>query len=500
MAASEYVQRLIDVARKEESDYGQYDEIDPPLEKRIRQYCRDLNFENPGNIRDFAWSATFVSWCLFTAGARDTEFKFHIRHAVFIKWAIQNQDKNTGLFRAHRIDEYAPQLGDLIANNRNGGKITYDEARENDSYFSHSAIVVDFKEIDGVPYAITIGGNEGNSIRDRRVALTKDGKVKQRQKDPFICVIENKKQKLTAEAIEKLAALNFMPGPGVVAKIPAPTFRKHGTFIYDANETIHDYGSIPDLVAAMQRAQMSHAWMRIHGQTPYPTERKKIIKDLIKGLQDAGIGVAGWGWCQGANAKGDAQLALQELKSFGLKDYLADIEHGVSNANWTTDEIRTFCSTIRDGLAGSFGITTFPLIDWHAPELMRAAMPFVDIFAPQVYWFNFPNSKMVTQFQRPDGSKYKPNNPVEYAELCLDRWTKLLGGTPKPLVITGQAYWGEGMEQASAEEKLEQFLTAWTSFGRVIGLNWWHFGGGTGMSHRMFEAIVAAELGKKSYA
>ncbi len=115
--------------RKEESNYGQFDEIDPPLGKRIRQYCRDLDFEEPRNIHDFAWSATFVSWCLFIAGVTNKEFKFHIRYAVFIKWAIQSQDKNTGLFRTHRIDEYTPQLSDFIANNRGGGKITYDEAR-----------------------------------------------------------------------------------------------------------------------------------------------------------------------------------------------------------------------------------------------------------------------------------------------------------------------------------------------------------------------------------
>jgi hypothetical protein len=109
---------------------------------------------------------------------------------------------------------------------------------------------------------------------------------------------------------------------------------------------------------------------------------------------------------------------------------------------------------------------------------------------------------MINQFKRPNGKPYAANNAAEYAELCLDRWDKLMGATPKSIVLTGQAYWGEGkppFPKAAAEAKLEEFLAGWSRFNRVTGLNWWHFGGEQAMSHRMLEDIVSAGLKSKPY-
>jgi hypothetical protein len=291
-----------------------------------------------------------------------------------------------------------------------------------------------------------------------------------------------------------------MDGVGM-AKL-AQSFRKHGTFIYEVPETVAQYGSSKLAIEAMTGAGMTHAWVRIHSQTAYSTGGKKIIAAFIDELKSAGIAVAGWGWCHGTDPVADAKLAIKELSSFGLSDYVADIEHGVHGANWTVPEIVAFCTRVRAGVAGSFGITTFPLIDWHEPQLMKAALPFVDMFNPQVYWHHYPDKKMAKQFKRADGTGYGKDNASEYAELCLDRWDKLMASTPKELVITGQAYWGEGkppFSKAEAEAKLDEFIEAWTRFGRVIGLNWWHFGGDKAMSHRMLNSITKAKLGSKAY-
>jgi len=191
------------------------------------------------------------------------------------------------------------------------------------------------------------------------------------------------------------------------------SFRKHGTFIYQVSETIADYGSTQLVIEAMQKAGMTHAWVRIHGPTPYGTGTKKIIADFIAALNAASIGVAAWGWCDGSDPTANAKLALKELSFFGLTDYIADIEHGVHGANWTPNEITKFCTLARAGITGGFGITTFPLIDWHEPELMEAALPFVDMFNPQVYWHHFPNKKMLKQFKRPNGTSYTANDAAE---------------------------------------------------------------------------------------
>ena len=182
------------------------------------------------------------------------------------------------------------------------------------------------------------------------------------------------------------------------------SFRNHGTYIYKVPATIADYGGSQLAIEAMRKAGMSHAWVRIHAQTAYGAPEKAAIAGFIAALKAAEIAVAGWGWCQGSDPLADARLAVKESQHFGLTDYIADIEHGVHNANWTPKEIEKFCDHVRNNITGGFGVTAFPLIDWHEPELMTAALPYVDMFNPQVYWFNHPNKKMVVNSSGRTGS------------------------------------------------------------------------------------------------
>ena len=280
----------------------------------------------------------------------------------------------------------------------------------------------------------------------------------------------------------------------------SPSVSKHGTFVYDPIATTKAYGSPENVAAAAKRAGMSHAWLRAHDTGAPSKQTREANLELIAAFKGEGIASAAWGWCQGEDPSAEAKLALKETKALGLNDYVADIEPGHNNSDWTTSEIATFCKAVRHGLEGSFCVSGFALVDWHEPHLYAAALPFVDAFAPQVYWFNYPNKKMQGQFKRPDGSLYDLASPAAYTDLCLDRWTKMMGDTPKPLIVTGQAYWGEGsFTQQQAEAKLASFLASWTAFERIAALNWWHFGAATGMSHAMLEAIVAADLGSKAY-
>jgi hypothetical protein len=72
------------------------------------------------------------------------------------------------------------------------------------------------------------------------------------------------------------------------------SLRKHGTFIYEVPATIAHYGTSKLAIEAMQRAEMTHAWVRIHSKTAYSTNGKKAIAGFIKDLKTAGINVAGW--------------------------------------------------------------------------------------------------------------------------------------------------------------------------------------------------------------
>ena len=77
--------------------------------------------------------------------------------------------------------------------NRGGGDFTFDFAATHSQYASHSAIVATVDgDADG-PFALTIGGNEGNSIRRTKVRLRADGRVRQRAENPYISVVQTLK-------------------------------------------------------------------------------------------------------------------------------------------------------------------------------------------------------------------------------------------------------------------------------------------------------------------
>jgi hypothetical protein len=167
-----------------------------PLRSRIADY-----YEAGGGSRSLdptlkknAWSAAFVSFCMKTSGVTAAQFAFNLSHSVYIKAAIANQDAGRGVFRAHRINEYAPRPGDLIHVNRGDDPPkSYDDARIETGYPSHCAIVVDFEIRGGVRHAVTIGGNESNSVGKTLYPLDANGLVDQSAiRARLICVVENR--------------------------------------------------------------------------------------------------------------------------------------------------------------------------------------------------------------------------------------------------------------------------------------------------------------------
>lgn len=162
-----------------------------PLKEQIRCYWEELGYTFPGV--QTPWSAVFISWTIRTSGAAANEFKTSNAHSRFVFWAIQNTINATGMFRAQRLAEYAPRIGDIIHHNRGGQKITYDFAARHEAYESHSAIVVELGTDASGKYVMTIGGNESDTVSRRRHAVHPDGTLVDRTVNPYICVIQNLK-------------------------------------------------------------------------------------------------------------------------------------------------------------------------------------------------------------------------------------------------------------------------------------------------------------------
>lgn len=189
--ATNYVTSLVEITIKQYQLYKDHIETDDILSAQIKHYWKDLGFDFPGV--EEAWSAVFVSWCVMKAGATKAEFKFSPAHAQFVFRAIKNRKDGIGLFKGYDFSEVEPEPGDIVQNNRLGNKYDYTYAGTHDSYFSHSAIVVDKGTDSKGSFITTIGGNESNSVRTKRISLGADGKIVKRENEPFICLIKDLK-------------------------------------------------------------------------------------------------------------------------------------------------------------------------------------------------------------------------------------------------------------------------------------------------------------------
>jgi hypothetical protein len=119
------------------------------------------------------WSAAFISWVMCKAGAGPA-FKYAAAHSSYISAAKANRIAgNTNPFKAYRLNEVAPRVGDLVCRSRSGSKATYDTIRP--GMKTHCDIVVAVK-----PGALTVvGGNVDNSVKSRIVRTDSLGRVTQ---------------------------------------------------------------------------------------------------------------------------------------------------------------------------------------------------------------------------------------------------------------------------------------------------------------------------------
>lgn len=188
---SPFAQNLANRAQNLHDTFHLNHETDPSLSAQIKEFWDDVGVPFPG-VQE-PWSAVFVSSCVKRAGATSKEFQFSPQHSVFVHRAIADNIAGIGVFRGKRISDYAPAVGDIIHNNRSGNHFDFDFARTHADYASHSAIVVARGSDKAGEFVMTIGGNEGDSIRMKRIALSADGLIQQRSISPFICVIQDLK-------------------------------------------------------------------------------------------------------------------------------------------------------------------------------------------------------------------------------------------------------------------------------------------------------------------
>jgi hypothetical protein len=187
-----FAKQLASIAQEQHSKFQFTNEADPLLCKQIKKWTVDIGFSF-SNCTTVPWSAVFVSWCVKQAGATKAEFKFAMSHSVFVNQAIKNATNGVGVFRGFDITAQPPAVGDVIQNNRRGNNFDFAFAKTHSQYESHSAIVIEIGQDNLGGFAFCVGGNESDSVRRSVVRLNSQGFIKQRDGNPFICVIKDLK-------------------------------------------------------------------------------------------------------------------------------------------------------------------------------------------------------------------------------------------------------------------------------------------------------------------
>lgn len=153
--------------------------------ERVGRYWKEGTGNNlDGDDRQVPWSATFISWLYKKAGAGN-KFVYNASHSKYITDSIRNRKQGNlnAPFVGYRIDEIAPQVGDMVCYARQTG-ITYDSTG---SYKSHCDIVVSTK---GNQIEV-IGGNVNQAVTKKILKTGYKGTLLDSSKNWFAVIKNN---------------------------------------------------------------------------------------------------------------------------------------------------------------------------------------------------------------------------------------------------------------------------------------------------------------------
>ena len=165
------------IAKEELKKWKGVTETNSKVSKILRSYWSSVRLkysekqlQDPKFQETHPWSSAFISWVVKEAGAGN-QFQYSAAHWRYIAAAKANHVKNKkNPFKAYRINEVKPQVGDIVCQWRNSKKkATYDNI--NAPHQTHGDIVVEVTKTK----LITIGGNVSNTVRISSVPLNAQG-------------------------------------------------------------------------------------------------------------------------------------------------------------------------------------------------------------------------------------------------------------------------------------------------------------------------------------
>lgn len=141
--------------------------------QRVGVYWTNIGRDDlDGRDHEWPWSAAFISWIMRQAGA-GARFTYSASHATYISKSIRDriQGNANASYWGFRLAERKPQVGDLVCWDRDPDKLVDYDHQHGGDYKSHTDLVVAV----GSDEIEVIGGNIGNSVTRRSLALDADG-------------------------------------------------------------------------------------------------------------------------------------------------------------------------------------------------------------------------------------------------------------------------------------------------------------------------------------
>jgi hypothetical protein len=152
--------------------------------QRIQDYWASVGHPERSGLDDVPWSAAFISWDIESAGVPRDLFCPSQTHTIYVERLVGRARQPGVAFIPRRLDERAPQVGDLICASRNGSGTTLDNLNRG---AGHCDIVVEVRR----GSVAAIGGNVGDSVTRSVFPLDANGFLSPISARPYFTVIEN---------------------------------------------------------------------------------------------------------------------------------------------------------------------------------------------------------------------------------------------------------------------------------------------------------------------
>lgn len=164
-----------------------------------------------------------------------------------------------------------------------------------------------------------------------------------------------------------------------------------GMWIWDWSTT--DGGSAPAIVDQARRAGLHDVWVRV-GDSGEGFYGAGELQALVPLAHAAGIRVIAWAFPYLYNPAGDARWTAQILNWRGpggqaIDGFSADLEMSTEGVAMSAQRAAVYLELVRRAAGSRLVVATvYPPLDpfWFGSYPYRAMAPYVDAFAPMIYW------------------------------------------------------------------------------------------------------------------